>query len=59
MHFFGTIGVLLMSIGSLINIYLAGIRIFYNAGIGNRPSTISRNLVNGFGCTIFIHWFFR
>ena len=37
MHFFGTIGVLLMSIGSLINIYLAGIRIFYNAGIGNRP----------------------
>ena len=37
MHFFGTIGVLLISIGSLINIYLAGIRIFYNAGIGNRP----------------------
>ena len=37
MHFFGTIGVLLMSIGSLINLYLAGIRIFYNAGIGNRP----------------------
>lgn len=37
MHFFGTIGVLLMSIGSLINFYLAGIRIFYNAGIGNRP----------------------
>ena len=37
MHFFGTIGGLLMSIGSLINLYLAGIRIFYNAGIGNRP----------------------
>ena len=37
MHFFGTIGVLLMSIGSIINLYLAGIRIFYNAGIGNRP----------------------
>ncbi len=37
MHFFGTIGVLLMSVGSLINLYLAGIRIFYNAGIGNRP----------------------
>jgi glycosyltransferase involved in cell wall biosynthesis len=37
MHFFGTIGVLLMAVGSLINLYMAGIRIFYNAGIGNRP----------------------
>tara|TARA_B100000575_G_scaffold294643_1_gene312570 strand:- start:2799 stop:3749 length:951 start_codon:yes stop_codon:yes gene_type:complete len=37
MHFFGTIGVLLMAIGSLINLYMAGIRIFYNVGIGNRP----------------------
>ena len=37
MHFFGTIGVLLMAIGSLINLYMAGIRVFYNAGIGNRP----------------------
>ena len=37
MHFFGTIGVLLMAVGSLINLYMAAIRIFYNAGIGNRP----------------------
>ena len=37
MHFFGTIGILLMVVGSLINLYMAGIRIFYNAGIGNRP----------------------
>lgn len=37
MHFFGTIGVLLMAVGSLINLYMAVIRIFYNAGIGNRP----------------------
>ena len=37
MHFFGTIGVLLMAAGSVINLYLAGIRIFLNEGIGNRP----------------------
>ena len=37
MHFFGTIGVLLMAAGSVINLYLAGIRILLNEGIGNRP----------------------
>ena len=37
MHFFGTIGVLLMAAGSVINLYLAGIRIILNEGIGNRP----------------------
>jgi len=37
MHFFGTIGVLFMAIGSVINVYLAAIKIFLNQGIGDRP----------------------
>lgn len=37
MHFFGSIGVLLLLIGGVINVYLAFIRLFYNAGIGDRP----------------------
>lgn len=37
MHFFGTIGVLFMALGSVINLYLAALRIFQNQGIGDRP----------------------
>ena len=37
MHFFGSIGMLLLLIGGAINIYLAFLRLFMNAGIGNRP----------------------
>ncbi|WP_395071631.1 glycosyltransferase family 2 protein [Gracilimonas sp.] len=37
MHFFGTIGVLLLLIGGGINLYLAFIKIAYGAGIGDRP----------------------
>lgn len=37
MHFFGTIGVLLLLIGGGINTYLAFIKFVYGSGIGDRP----------------------
>lgn len=37
MHFFGTLGILFLLVGGGINIYLAFLRIFMNAGIGDRP----------------------
>lgn len=37
MHFFGTIGVLILLIGGGINIYLAFIKFVHGAGIGDRP----------------------
>ncbi len=37
MHFFGSIGVLLLIIGGAINIYMAFLRIVMDVGIGNRP----------------------
>lgn len=37
MHFFGTVGVLLLVVGSAINGYLAYLKIFLNLPIGNRP----------------------
>lgn len=37
MHFFGSIGVLLLFLGGGINVYMAFIRLVFDAGIGNRP----------------------
>ncbi|MCR9133713.1 MAG: glycosyltransferase family 2 protein [bacterium] len=37
MHFFGSIGVLLLLVGGAINIYLALLKLIMNIGIGNRP----------------------
>ncbi len=37
MHFFGTIGVLLLGAGGVINVYLAYEKIILGQGIGNRP----------------------
>lgn len=37
MHFFGSVGILLLSAGTVINIYLACIKILFGAGIGDRP----------------------
>lgn len=37
MHFFGSIGVLLLGAGGLINIYLAYVKMIMGQGIGNRP----------------------
>ncbi len=37
MHFFGSIGILLLLVGGAINIYMAVLRLFFDMGIGNRP----------------------
>ncbi len=37
MHFFGTIGLLLMIVGGAVNAYLAGLKIFYDEALSNRP----------------------
>ncbi len=37
MHFFGTLGLLMLTAGTLINSYLAMIKIIYGQGIGERP----------------------
>jgi len=37
MHFFGTIGVLLTVVGTLINLYIAVLKIFWGQPIGDRP----------------------
>ena len=37
MHFFGSLGVLFLLIGGGINLYLAYIKIFYGAALGERP----------------------
>lgn len=37
MHFFGTVGVLLLLAGGGINIYMASLKFFYGQGIGDRP----------------------
>lgn len=37
MHFFGTLGVLTFSLGGLINLYIAGLKIFLQQSISNRP----------------------
>ncbi|RNC79408.1 MAG: glycosyltransferase [Balneola sp.] len=37
MHFFGSIGILLLAVGGVINIYMAVLRLVFNMGIGSRP----------------------
>lgn len=37
MHFFGSIGVLLLLVGGAINIYMAVLRLVFDMGIGSRP----------------------
>ena len=37
MHFFGTIGVLLLLAGGVINLYMAFLKFVYSQGIGDRP----------------------
>lgn len=37
MHFFGSVGVLLLLMGGGINMYMAFIKLYYGEGIGNRP----------------------
>lgn len=37
MHFFGTLGILLLMLGTGINTYMAALKIVFGVGIGNRP----------------------
>lgn len=37
MHFFGTVGIILLLFGTVINAYMAILRLFFNQGIGDRP----------------------
>lgn len=37
MHFFGSVGVLLLILGGIINLYLAYIKIIHDAALANRP----------------------
>ena len=37
MHFFGSVGILLLSAGTVVNLYLASIKILFGVGIGDRP----------------------
>ena len=43
-HFFGLIGLLLSSIGSIILIYLVSLKLFYGLDIGDRPLLIAGTL---------------
>lgn len=53
MHFFGTIGVLLLMAGGAINIYLAYVKIILGQGIGNRPLLFLGVLVMVVGVQFF------
>lgn len=53
MHFFGTIGVLLLVAGGGINVYLAIIKFFYGASISGRPLLMLGILLMVLGVQIF------
>lgn len=53
MHFFGTVGVLLLIVGSVVNLYLAFIKLAYGAAIGNRPLLFLGILLMVFGVQLF------
>lgn len=53
MHFFGTIGFLLLVIGGLINSYLAIEKLFYGAVLGDRPLLLLGVMLMVLGAQIF------
>lgn len=53
MHFFGTIGVLLLLAGGAINVYLAYIKFVHNQGIGGRPLLFLGVLLMVLGVQLF------
>lgn len=53
MHFFGTIGFLLLVIGGIINSYLAIDKIFYGAVLGDRPLLLLGVMLMVLGAQIF------
>lgn len=40
LHFFGIVGLLLLGVGSMIDVYLVGARLLYKEWLSNRPSLI-------------------
>lgn len=53
MHFFGTIGMILLILGSGINLYIAYIKIVLGQGIGDRPLLILGVLLMVLGVQLF------
>ncbi|MDR9415414.1 MAG: glycosyltransferase family 2 protein [Gracilimonas sp.] len=53
MHFFGTIGVLLLMIGSGINLYIAYIKLVLGQGVGDRPLLFLGILLMVLGVQLF------
>ncbi|NGP75959.1 glycosyltransferase family 2 protein [Balneolaceae bacterium YR4-1] len=53
MHFFGTIGVLLLVVGGIINLYLAIDKIVYGAILGDRPLLLLGVMLMVLGAQIF------
>ena len=44
-HFFGLIGLMLSAIGSLVLMYLVGLKLFYGLDIGDRPLLVAGTLL--------------
>jgi len=53
MHFFGTIGFLLLLVGGLVNAYLTVDKLVYGASIGHRPLLLLGVMLMGLGAQIF------
>lgn len=53
MHFFGTLGSLFLAFGAAINIYLAVIKFFFGASLGDRPLLILGVLLMVLGAQFF------
>jgi len=53
MHFFGTMGFLLIVVGGLINLYLTIDKIFYGENLGNRPLLLLGVMLMVLGAQIF------
>lgn len=53
MHFFGTVGVLLLVIGGIINLYLAIDKLVYGAILGDRPLLLLGVMLMVLGAQIF------
>lgn len=53
MHFFGTVGVLLLVAGGIINLYLSIEKIFFGATLGDRPMLLLGVMLMVLGAQIF------